>query len=253
MPYRINQYLAKHLPLSRRSAEKYITQGLVKINGKQAALNTLVEEKDTVEVFFQQNWKKLAYSDNKENQTILFYKPPFAITGKKRDSDKKTIYNYLPKIYHSLNPAGRLDYLSEGLLILSNDGLLINELTHPKFGHTKTYLVNIDKRFSEKERKSLERGVILDNYKLRPIQITLTSNTMLKKYSFLKLNPKGYWYFFALSEGRNNQIRKMCKLVDKKVYRLIRIRQGKYELSPKLFKNGIIEAVSTHIVSSTND
>jgi 23S rRNA pseudouridine2605 synthase len=246
MKYRINQYLAKHLSLSRRKAEDYIIQGRVKTNGKFAVLTTQVMKGDTVEVFFEGGWRLLSYCEIENNQTILFYKPPFTLTAKKRDGGKRTIYDCLPKIYRSLKPAGRLDYLSEGLLVLSSDGLLINKLTHPKYGHTKTYLVNIDKKFTESERKKLEEGVVLDNYKLQPTKITYASDITLKNYSYLQLSLKGYWYLFQLDEGRNNQIRKMCKSGGKKVNRLIRVEQGPHQITRPLYEQGVLEISQPH-------
>ncbi len=130
-----------------------------------------------------------------------------------------------PRIVERLVPVGRLDKDSEGLLLMSNDGTLVNELTHPRFNHTKTYLVKVAGRWSEEQLKTLRSPLTLDDgYTIRPVPVELVedfgNNTRLLK--------------FVLSEGRKRQIRKMCSLAHLVVLTLKRVKVGNFELPPEL-------------------
>jgi 23S rRNA pseudouridine2605 synthase len=148
---------------------------------------------------------------------------------------RKTIYNFLPKQFEDLKNAGRLDYMSEGLLILSNDGVLIDNLTHPRNEHIKKYLVGVVQKLSPDFIKIAQSGQMeIDEYILNEVKITPLDKTLYAKYNYLKLQSNLSWYQFDLSEGRNNQIRKMVESFGQKVQRLIRIEQGDYKISPEL-------------------
>lgn len=236
---RLNQFLAKNLGLSRREADGYIEKGFVKVNGKKGEFHNKVDENDTIEVLYNKKWE--IATNSPKTRTIIFYKPIFSITSRNDELDRKTIYKHIPKKYHDLKPAGRLDYMSEGLLVLSNNGNLLQELTHPKFEHEKTYLVAVKTPFEKNEIEKIEKGLFLEDekYKLNSVKIKKIKD--LDKYKYLKLQKHYNWYTFVLSEGRNNQIRKMCFQFDKKVLRLVRIQQGEYKISEKLYKQKLLE------------
>ena len=130
-----------------------------------------------------------------------------------------------PRIVERLVPVGRLDKDSEGLLLMSNDGRLVNELTHPRFNHTKTYLVKVAGRWSAEKLATLRSPLTLDDgYTIRPVPVEVVreweNNTLLLK--------------FVLSEGRKRQIRKMCSLAHLVVLTLKRVKVGRFELPGEL-------------------
>jgi 23S rRNA pseudouridine2605 synthase len=230
---RLNQFLAKSLGISRRQGDELIQKDQVQVNEQIGQLFTQVQADDRVEVWQKNQWQGLNWPS--ENRTILMYKPIFCVTTRSDPQKRQTIYDHLPKIYHHLKPAGRLDYMSEGLLVLSTDGDMLQKLTHPKFGGSKIYLVGLNTGFEQDQIKQIVQGMDLDNYLLNPVKVWQNVE-LLKKYDYLKLDPKTNWYFFELTEGRNQQIRKMCAHFGKKVRRLIRLKQGEFELSQQLYE-----------------
>ncbi len=239
---RLNQYLAKNTGISRRQADELISKSKVKLNGKIAVLGQKVDEKkDVVEMVEKWATKKVEAQKEVES-TILFYKPIFALTTRRDPQKRKTIYDFLPHSYHNLKPAGRLDYMSEGLLIMSNDGNLINKLTHPKYESDKSYIVGLNQPLTSHQIAQASSGKMeIDDYQINPVIITEMSSQAKIKFDYLGLDKKLAWYHFELTEGRNNQIRKMCEFFNKKVVRLIRTKQGEYELDAELYKSKFIE------------
>jgi 23S rRNA pseudouridine2605 synthase len=239
---RLNQYLAKNTGISRRQADELISKSKVKINGKIAELGQKVdEEKDNIEVVEKWATKKVD-AQKVVDTTILFYKPIFCLTTRKDPQGRKTIYDFLPHSYHNLKPAGRLDYMSEGLLIMSNDGKLINELTHPKYESNKSYIVGLNQPLTSIQIDQAKSGNMeIDEYQINPVLITELGQGAKEKFTYLGLDKKLSWYHFELSEGRNNQIRKMCEFFNKKVVRLIRSKQGEYGLDAGLYKSKTLE------------
>jgi 23S rRNA pseudouridine2605 synthase len=232
---RINQFLAHHLGVSRREGDELVKQGLVEINGELANLFDQAVDGDAVRFFNKNNWENVG---GVKNETVLFYKPIFSVCTKKDPQDRKTVYDLLPKKYQSLKTAGRLDYMSEGLIVLSNDGDVIYKLTHPSQETSKIYLVALKEKMPEEALKILQKGIKLDEYQLQPCKITLFSD--FANYDYLKLDQEfRTWYAFELFEGRNNQIRQMCEAVGYKVQRLIRIKQGNYKLTKQLYEQKI--------------
>ena len=236
---RLNQFLGKNLGISRREADEWIEKSLVRVDNQSAVLGQKITEQQEVEAFLNNHWQNL--NQNLKNTTILFYKPIFCLTTRSDPQKRKTIYNFLPKKYYNLKPAGRLDYMSEGLLILSNNGNLIQQITHPKFNHTKEYLVALKTEFDKNLQKKLKIGVELDNYLLNPVEVELFKN--FEKFKYLKLNPDYCWYKFTLTEGRQNQIRRICELSNQKVLRLIRIKHWKFTVDQNLYKQKFKEVV----------
>ena len=237
---RINQYLAFNLGLSRRKAEDPVTRGLVKVNGQVISeLFTQVGDDDVVEIFHYGKWDKITKT---RNQTILFYKPPFTVTTHKDPEGRRTVFDLLPKKYGHLKTAGRLDFMSEGLLVLSTDGELIQDLTHPSRNHDKIYLVGLAKALPQDALKTMQAGGIeLEENILAPMKVELLDLDKLQEWKFLRLSDKLNWYRFQLSEGRNNQIRKVCQMFGTGVTRLIRVSQGEHKLSADLLEQKWIE------------
>jgi 23S rRNA pseudouridine2605 synthase len=237
---RLNQFLAKNLGISRREGDSWISQKKVKVENKLAEIGQKIEN-ESVQILENGNWSEI--SQLKNQTTILFYKPIFSLTTRNDPQKRKTIYNFLPKTYQTLKPAGRLDYMSEGLLVLSSDGELIQKLTHPKFNHQKEYLVALNGSFSTKLISQLKNGIKLDDYQLNSVKVEIFKD--FEKFDYLKFDLKLNWYKFTLSEGRQNQIRRICQLDQYKVVRLIRIRQGEFKLSQELYDK-------KHLIYETN-
>jgi 23S rRNA pseudouridine2605 synthase len=237
---RINQYLAFCLGLSRRKAEALVVNNLVRVNSKiETKLFTQISDTDTVEILKEGFWQGINTSSA---QTVLFYKPTFCVTTRHDPQHRKTIYNFLPKKFASLKPAGRLDFMSEGLLVLSTDGDLLQKLTHPRHSHEKIYLVGLHKILSEDGLKQAREGTLwLDDYQLQPMGISKLSDVEKNNYNYLKLSKKLFWYKFILQEGRNLQIRKVCALLGSGVTRLIRVQQGDFKMTSELQTKKVIE------------
>lgn len=213
---RLNKYLASCGVASRRGADKLISDGAVKVNGKVVTeLGTLVNpEKDKVFVQDIQVKPVAKYS------YIMFYKPKGCITTVKDEKGRKTVYDYLQDLnIPHLVPVGRLDYDTEGLLIMTNDGDLTFSLTHPSHEVEKTYLVKVNGEMPEHKLAQLRKGVIVDGEK------TKRSKVKLLEYAdgVSKLQ-------VSITEGKNRQIRKMFEAVEREVFFLKRIAVGAVRL-----------------------
>jgi pseudouridine synthase len=131
-----------------------------------------------------------------------------------------------------------LDFLSEGLLVLSPNGHLIFSLTHPKFKTAKSYLVGLSKPLTPKQISQAASGtMVIDDYKLNPVKIEPIN---LAKFKYLNLETRLFWYQFSLSEGRNRQIRKMASTFGNCVLRLIRVQHGPFRITPEIVKRGYL-------------
>jgi 23S rRNA pseudouridine2605 synthase len=132
--------------------------------------------------------------------------------------------------------------MSEGLLVMSTDGELIQNLTHPSRNHDKEYLVGLAKELSSQAVQEMQSGKLrLDENILAPMKVTKITANELQEWSFLRLSNNLNWYKFILSEGRNNQIRRACQLFGSGVTRLIRIKQGDFVLTKALQEEKWIE------------
>lgn len=153
--------------------------------------------------------------------TIVMNKPSGYITSRKDPHHKQTVMNLLPSELQQLKPAGRLDKESEGLLIMSSDGELIQKLTHPSSGHTKTYEVLVKGRPEEKDLKALETGSLkLKGYRLNPMKFNIQK---------VAKGPKT-WIELTLTEGRKRQIRRVMDLLGFPVIYLRRTRIGQLSI-----------------------
>jgi len=208
---RIQKVLARAGVASRRKIESLILQGVVTVNGKVITRlgETIDPEIDRVTV---NGYEVPLYAEKKY---LLFYKPRLVISSCYDERKRKTIMDYFSAIHTRLYPIGRLDYDSEGLLILTNDGDFTYALTHPKHEVSKAYLVHIQEEISRNEITLLERGVLLDGYQTKPCQIRQLRNEQT-----------GSWLEFTLHEGRNRQIRKMLEYIQKHVLSLTRTKIG---------------------------
>lgn len=212
---RLNSYLAECGVSSRRGADKLIEEGRVKINGKVCtSLGTKVNVKnDTIMV------DDVICKPIKKNVVIMFNKPKGCVTTFSDDKGRKTVFDYIDITSPRLFPIGRLDYDTEGLLLLTNDGELSNKLTHPSFEIPKTYLVKVDGEMPEHKLAQLRKGVLVDGV------LTKRAKVKLLEYSdgISRLE-------VTITEGRNRQVRKMFAAVDREVKFLKRVAVGELRL-----------------------
>jgi pseudouridine synthase len=212
---RINKFLAMSGVASRRGADQLITEGVVRINGKICNPGDEVElGSDSVTVSGRpvNIVKKFDY--------YIMNKPKGYVCTVKDDKGRKTVMDLLPANIKRLFPVGRLDYDTEGLLILTNDGDLTFKLTHPKNEVPKTYLVKTEKPVSDEDLSKLRSGVVVDGVKTKKCNVRLIETTKT-----------GSKLHVTITEGRNRQVRKMFEAVNNCVDFLKRIKIGDLTLT----------------------
>jgi pseudouridine synthase len=214
MKERLQKRIASSGYCSRRAAERLIEDGEVKVNGKMVKEQGVqVSEKDKIEVE-----GKLLKFDSKKI-TIAFNKPIGVVSTRKDPFGAKTVTELLPAKFRHLNPVGRLDMDSEGLLLFSSDGDLLLELTHPRYEHKKTYEVGVYGEVTTHTLKALTKGVELDGVTLQPMRSTV-----------LRGDGKRTWLEMVLKEGRKRQIRRVMERFGHTVFSLKRTAVGELEL-----------------------
>ncbi len=210
---RLNKYIASSGLCSRRAADELIEQGKVSVNGKKVTeLGYLVQPQD--KVFVEQKLIRPV-----KHEYYRFYKPAGYITTSDDEKGRKTIYDLLPDSMLHLRPVGRLDKDSTGLLILTNDGDLINELTHPSIKVPKVYLVSVDGKVHPHQLEQLANGVEIEKGKIAYANITV-----------LEADNKHTTMQITLYQGMNRQIRKMFEYIGFEVKTLKRIQHATINL-----------------------
>lgn len=214
MEERLQKLLAQAGYGSRRACEEFIVEGRVSVNGKVAILGQKADlSVDTVTV----DGKSLA---KPETMTyIALYKPRNVLSAAEGQDDRKTVRDLIPVQGH-LYPVGRLDFDSEGLILMTNDGDLTNKLTHPRFAHEKEYRVLVARRPDSEQLEAWRRGVVLpDGDRTQPANV-----------HFLSTSGKGAWIRVVMGEGKKRQIREVGKLLGLPVVRIVRVRIGTLKL-----------------------
>jgi len=211
---RLQRFLARAGIASRRAAEKLIEAGRVRVNGEVALLGSQVAVAvDRVEV----DGRIVVWS--KPSLYLLLHKPSGYLTTRKDPQGRSTVLDLLPPDQQRANPVGRLDFNTEGLLLLTDDGELARRLMHPRFKVAKTYRVRVRGRVSEQNRRRLASGVELEDGMTLPAKVRLQRAT--GSHSWLEIE---------LREGRNRQVRRMCAAVGHSVSRLQRTDFGPLQL-----------------------
>ncbi len=213
---RLQKYMAMCGVAARRKCEEIIASGRVSVNGQIITeMGTQVEEGDRVEL------DGVLITPEEEKRYILYHKPAGEVTTVSDDKGRETVMDRFKDFPVRLYPVGRLDYDSEGLLLLTNDGELAQRLTHPSCEVDKVYLARVTGNPSNEAIDKLRRGVFMEGDERRtyPASVRVVRDESL--YSDIVV---------SIHEGRNRQVRRMFDAVGHKVLLLRRIRFGSLEL-----------------------
>lgn len=223
MEERLQKVMAQAGVGSRRSCEELIRENRVKVNGKLATLGQKVNpNQDEIVV----DGKPIGKQEQK--RYVILHKPFGYITTVKDQFDRKSVLDLLPKIEERIYPVGRLDYDSEGLVFLTNDGELAHKVMHPSFELPKTYLVLVKGRITMDAVYRLRRGIRLEDGPTAPAEVQVIRSSV-----------ENSTIVISLREGRNRQVRRMFQQVGFPVQRLTRTAIGPLtlgELAPGDFR-----------------
>lgn len=214
---RINKYIALCGVASRRKAEELILAGKVKVNDNivKELSYQVDEENDVVKVD-----DKIIKEENKLVY-ILLNKPEGYITTVKDQFDRESVLDLVTGIKERVYPIGRLDYETSGLLLLTNDGDLTYKLTHPKHEVDKTYVARVKGKLTPDEIKMFKSGLKIEDYVTAPAKLKVIRYDEKTNVSLLEIK---------IHEGKNRQVRKMCKAINHPVLRLKRTAMGKIRI-----------------------
>ncbi len=217
MQIRLNKYLSQAGRASRRQADRLIASGKVRVNGTVVTNlgRTVDDARDRVEV------EGRPISAKQDLVYLALHKPPGCLVTRNDPQGRPTVYGLLPQVKTSIFPVGRLDFDSEGLLLLTNDGELSFRLTHPRFQVPKTYLAKVEGEVGEDKVRRLEKGVRLEDGKAAPARIRVL--TAGAASSLLRVE---------VLEGRKREVRRMFEAVGHRVTMLKRIAFAGLDLAP---------------------
>ena len=212
---RLQKFIADAGLMSRRAAEAEIERGNVSVNGHVAEIGTKVDPAvDHVTL----RGKKIAFA-KREHTYIMMNKPRGYLCSTSDDRGRKCVTDLLEGVDSRVYPVGRLEMISEGMLLLTDDGELKNRLTHPRHTIPKLYRVKVGGQVSEEQYEILTSALEIDGYKIKPVDVVITSE-----------DESGTVMKMTLFEGRNRQIRKMCEQAGLTVKRLSRVSIGNLKL-----------------------
>lgn len=207
---RINKYLATAEIGSRRKVEEYIMAGKVSVNGK-IITNLATDILDSDIVTF--NGKTIKPQNKKVY--IMLNKPKCYITSVSDEKDRKIVLDLIKSCKEKVFPVGRLDYNTEGLLLLTNDGDWANKIIHPSKHISKTYEVKLKYLPTNKQLNALRTGILIDGEKTLPAKVEIVGN-----------DQEYYVVHITITQGRNRQVRRMFESLKLKIYNLKRISIG---------------------------
>jgi 23S rRNA pseudouridine2605 synthase len=208
---RINQFVAQATGLSRRSVDKAIAEGRVKVNTELASLGQDVKPTDKVSL----NNIVVLLPNSK---TIILLNKPIGYVCSRDGQGSSTVYDLLPEKYHKLKSIGRLDKDSSGLVLLTDDGELAYKLGHPKFDKPKVYELTLDKPLQTPDKELIETGQVLLEGKPSTMQIKQSQKNPIS-------------VTVEIYEGRNRQIRRTFSELNYTVTALNRVSFGPYNIS----------------------
>jgi len=214
MEQRLQKIIASSGYCSRRAAEKLIEDGRVAVNGAAAELGSLADDRtDAITI------DNIPLAISGERTYIMLNKPRGYLSSMSDDRGRKTVAELTHDAGVRVYPVGRLDYDSEGLLIMTDDGALAQKLMHPSNGIKKTYEARVRGSDFERAVETLRSPMVIDGYEINPAQVKMVKRT-----------DDGALLSITISEGRNRQIRKMCEKAGLTVLRLRRVAEGNLRL-----------------------
>ena len=233
MEERLQKILSRSGFGSRRTCEEMITMGRITVNGNVAELGSKADpKKDVIRV----DGSILQYTEP-EKVYIMLNKPRFVLSDRDSSDPRRSVFSIVENS-EGLFVVGRLDFESEGLILLTNDGELANKLSHPRYGKEKEYQVLVAKRPDDKQLKAWRHGVVLeDGEKTGPAHVQV-----------IGLSGKGAWLRVVMTEGRKRQIREIGKTIGLPIVRLIRVRIGTLEMGD--LKSGEYKELNENQVKS---
>ena len=211
---RINKFLSSLGIASRRAIDKYIEEGRIKVNGVIASTGIDVTEEDEIYI----DNKKIETNRIEEKVYFMLNKPLEVLSASSDDRGRKTVVDLI-KTDKRIFPIGRLDYMTSGLILLTNDGELFNRLVHPKSEIYKKYYIKVFGEVKKEEIEELKKGVLLEDGKTLPAKI-----------SGIKYDKNKTSMYISIREGRNRQIRRMIEKFGSKVLMLRREKIGELSL-----------------------
>ncbi|WP_085903941.1 pseudouridine synthase [Kiloniella majae] len=211
---RIAKVIARAGLCSRRDAERWIAEGRVKLDGKVLETPAIVVGPDNA---IEVNGEPLPLPERP--RLWKYHKPKGQITAARDPEGRDTVFDHLPKDLPRLQPVGRLDYNSEGLLLFTNDGGLKRKMELPATGWTRRYRVRVHGQVDERHIKTLAEGITIDGVHYAPIEASISHQA--------KTNA---WMLMSLKEGKNREIRRVCEHLGLIVNRLIRVSYGPFQL-----------------------
>lgn len=214
---RIQKVLASTGEYSRRQVEAFIDERKIKVNGVVVTAKGM--KVHPIEDRIQVAGKAFQYKSHEPVVALLLNKPRAVMVTRQDPEGRKTVFDLLPKKYQNLKPVGRLDFNSQGALILTNDGDLILKLTHPRYHLAKIYEVKLSSLIDEKQISRLEKGILLDGVRTLPAKVKV-----------IRKSANGSSVLMTLEEGKNRQIRRMCQAVGLTVKELRRVAIGPIKL-----------------------
>jgi len=235
---RLNVYLQEQGIASRRKADTMIEQGRVQVDGvvcKKLGSKVLPSAEIRVD-------GKPVRSVGSKKVVLMFNKPDLTLTSRSDTQGRQTVFDLpaLKKLPPGCQAVGRLDYRSEGLLLLTNDGDLAYALTHPRYAVEKTYAVLVADSVNAEDVDRLRKGVKLDDGFAKPVGVRLGSKEKLGA-------SRGQWIEIVVAEGRNRLIRRMMDVVGLNVLRLVRLAIGDVQLPEKLGAGHVVTLVGAEL------
>ena len=211
---RINKFLSSLGIASRRAIDKYIEEGRIKVNGVIASTGIDVTEEDEIYI----DNKKIETNRIEEKVYFMLNKPLEVLSASSDDRGRKTVVDLI-KTDKRIFPIGRLDYMTSGLILLTNDGELFNRLVHPKSEIYKKYYIKVFGEVKKEEIEELKKGILLEDGKTLPAKV-----------SGIKYDKNKTSMYISIREGRNRQIRRMIEKFGYKVLMLRREKIGELSL-----------------------
>ena len=228
---RIAKVVARAGVCSRREAERYIEQGRIAVNGQvltSPAVTVLPTDKITVD--------QKPLPEKEKTRVWRYHKPAGLITSHKDPQGRPTVFDSLPETLPRVISIGRLDFNSEGLLLLTNDGELARRIELPSTGWVRRYRVRIHGEMTPDIMEKLAQGICIDGIRYAGVQVVVD-----------KKQGSNTWLTVSLKEGKNREIRKLMEFFDLQVTRLIRIAYGPFQLGT--LPEGGIDEVKTKVLT----